>query len=77
MDYATRDNSGGKEMLLKICSFGYVWAVSLALGVALGLALIFNDSVCTRDPFYLSETKQVPDEGYIRHALSSSPTITS
>jgi hypothetical protein len=28
-------------------------------------------------PLYLSETKQLPDEGYIRHALSYSPSIAS
>lgn len=27
-------------------------------------------------PLYLSETKQPPDEGYIRHAFSYFPTIT-
>ena len=41
----------------------------------LELSIIYMDSALI--PLYLSETKQSPDEGYIRHALSYFPTITS
>ena len=43
----------------------------------LELSIISMDSgLLALVPLYLSETKQPPDEGYIRHALSYFPTIT-
>ena len=53
------------------------------LGGELGRAGCLELSIISIDsgllalvPLYLSETKQPPDEGYIRHALSCFPTIT-
>jgi hypothetical protein len=59
-------------MLLVLC-----WGGELGRAGCLELSLIFMDSgLSALVPLYLSETKQPPDEGYIRHALSYFPTIT-
>jgi hypothetical protein len=74
---ATNDNSWPREKIAEECSSCCVGAVNLAERVCLELSLIFIDSgLSALVPLYLFETKQPPDEGYIRHALSYFPTIT-
>jgi hypothetical protein len=52
------------------------WGGKLGSAGCLELSLIFMDSgLSALVPLYLFETKQPPDEGYIRHALSYFPTI--
>jgi len=59
-------------MFLVLC-----WGSELGSVGCLELSLKFMDSgLSALVPLYLSETKQLPDEGYIRHVLSYFPTIT-
>jgi hypothetical protein len=57
--------------------FVLCWGGELDSAGCLELSFILMDSgLSALVPLYLSETKQPPDEGYIRHALSYFPTIT-
>ena len=74
---ATNDNFVAKRENRRRVFLVLCWGSELGGADCLEMPLMFMDlGLSALVPLYLSETKQPPDEGYIRHALSYFPTIT-